>query len=196
MAALGVDPIVPYAIGEFTLRIPLSHELPRIRARYPVYGTNQASVAASLLGKYPDLSAIDIGANIGDTVAIWRGVGDFPVLAVEPSELYVPLLRLNAVAMGEVTIHEGVIGEDDGEMHLRIEERLGTARVVAGDQSFRVMRLNSLVETYPAFRRAKLVKVDTDGSDGQVILGGRAWIAEAKPAIIFEFSPLPAEGDR
>ena len=190
------DPVVRYAIGDFTLRIPLSHELPRIRARYPIYGTNQAAVAASLLRKYPDLSAIDIGANIGDTVALWRGVGDFPVLAVEPSERYLRLLRLNSAAMGDVTIHPGLIGEADAEAHVKIEESLGTARVVAGDETHRTTRLTSLVKAYPRFLRAKLVKIDTDGSDGEVILGGHEWLATAKPAVFFEFSPFLARGDR
>lgn len=196
ITSVGIDPIVRHAIGDVTLHIPLTHELPRIRARYPIYGTNQASVAASMLKKYPNLSAIDIGANIGDTVAFWRGIGDFPVLAVEASELYLRLLRLNAPALGDVIVHPGLIGEADAEKELRIEEGLGTARVIAGGQLQRVTRLTSLVSSYPAFRSAKLLKVDTDGSDGEIIIGGREWIADAKPAVFFEFSPSLADHDR
>lgn len=196
IASLGIDPIVSYAIGDVRLRLPLSHELPRIRARYPIYGTNQAAVANALLQKYPDLSAIDIGANVGDTVAFWRGVGDFPVLAAEPSERYVRLLRLNSAALGDVTIHPGLIGEVDVEAEMRIEERLGTARAIAGDEPHRITRLTSLVEEYPRFRGAKLLKIDTDGSDGEVISGGYDWIATAKPAVFFEFSPFLANRSR
>jgi FkbM family methyltransferase len=196
ITSAGIDPIVRYAIGDVSLRIPLSHQLPRIRRRYPTYGTNQAAVATSLLQKYPDLSAIDIGANIGDTVALWREVGDFPVLAVEPSERYLRLLRLNSAALGDLTIHGGLIGEADAEAQVKIEERLGTARLVAGDQLHRITRLTSLIEAYPRFRDAKLVKIDTDGSDGEVILGGYEWIATAKPAVFFEFSPSLASRDR
>jgi FkbM family methyltransferase len=196
ITSLGIDPIVPYTIGDFRLRIPLSHELPRIRDRYPIYGTNQAAVAASLLEKYPDLAAVDVGANIGDTVALWRGVGDFPVLAVEPSDRYLRLLRLNSTVLGDVTIHPGLIGEADTETQAKIEEKLGTARVTAGDQPYRITRLTSLVEAYPRFLHAKLVKIDTDGSDGEVILGGHEWIAAAKPVVFFEFSPFLASRGR
>ena len=193
LALARIDPIVPYPIGGVALRIPLSHELPRFRARHPRYGANQASVAAALLEKYPDLSAIDIGANIGDTVAFWRGVGDFPILAAEPSDRYLSLLRLNTSVLGDVTIHPGLIGESDIEAYVAVEERLGTARVVVGDRPCRVTRLTSLVAAYPAFRNAKLVKIDTDGNDGEIIIGGREWIATAKPAIFFEFSPFLAD---
>lgn len=196
IAALGIDPIVPYPIGDVTLRVPMSHELPRIRARYPTYGTNQASVATSVLQKYPDLSAIDIGANVGDTVAFWRGVGDFPVLAVEPSQRYLRLLNTNAAVLGHVIVHDGIIGEADSEEYFSMDDRRGTARIVSGGQPRQVMRLTSLVEAYPAFRSAKLLKIDTDGSDGAVIIGGRDWIAAAKPAVFFEFSPLLAGRDR
>jgi FkbM family methyltransferase len=196
IAAAGADPVVPYAIGDFTLRIPLSHQLPRIRSRYPTYGINQATLTSYLIQKYPDLSAIDVGANIGDTVALWRAVGDFPVLAIEPSKLYLRLLRLNAQALGHVTVQDALIGESDGDARLRIQERRGTARVIPGEQTRRVTRLTSLVAMHPAFHRAKLVKIDTDGSDGQVILGGREWIAEAKPTIFFEFAPLATLGGR
>jgi FkbM family methyltransferase len=196
ITSTGLDPIVPYRIGDVWVRLPLTHDLPRIRARYPIYGTNQASVAASMLKKYSDLSAIDIGANIGDTVAFWRGVGNFPVLAVEPSELYLRLLRLNASALGDVTVHAGLIGESDAEEELRIEERRGTARAVKGGTPQTVMRLTTLIATYPAFQNAKLLKIDTDGSDGEIILGGCEWIAAAKPAVFFEFSPVLAAAGR
>jgi FkbM family methyltransferase len=192
----GFDPTVAYAIGDVALRIPLSHELPRIRARYPRYGSNQASVAASLLEKYPSLSAIDVGANVGDTVAFWHSVGDFPILAVEPSELYLRLLRLNVQDCANVIVHPGLIGAADIAAHVRVEERLGTARVVGGGEPRRVTRLTSLVQAYPAFGSAKLLKIDTDGSDGEVILGGREWIAAARPAIFFEFAPFLADHNR
>jgi FkbM family methyltransferase len=190
IASTGADPIVEYGIGDVTLHIPLSHELPRIRARYPTYGSNQGSVAASVLEKYPNLSAIDIGANIGDTVAFWRGTGNFPVLAVEPSERYLQLLALNAAVLGNVIVHAGLVGEADRDELVAIEERLGTARVVAGSRPRRITRLTSLVEAYPAFQDAKLLKIDTDGHDSDVIRGGRDWIAKARPAIFFEFAPF------
>lgn len=35
--------------------------------------------------KYPDLSLIDIGTNVGDTVAIVRQDAHYPILCVEGS---------------------------------------------------------------------------------------------------------------
>lgn len=195
IAMAGIDPIVTYPIGGVTLRIPLSHELPRIRARYPAYGANQATLAAFLLEKYPSLSVIDIGANIGDTIALWRGVGDFPVLAVEASERYLRLLRSNEPFLGDVTVHPAIVGQADGDAYITTEESRGTARIVAADDRRTVTRLTSLIAARPAFRAAKLVKIDTDGNDGEVIIGGREWIGAARPAIFFEFSPFLADGD-
>src|SRR5215468_3310141 len=66
------DPVVQFDLDGSKMLAPLSHELPLTRKRLPCYSANLGRIAAQVKGKYPDLTVIDIGANIGDSAAIVR----------------------------------------------------------------------------------------------------------------------------
>ncbi len=79
------DPAVSVMIGDRELLMPLSHDLPIHRACHPDYSLNLGRVVAAL-EEVRDAGApiVDIGANIGDSVAIIRdAVPDAPILCIE-----------------------------------------------------------------------------------------------------------------
>src|SRR6266545_3066092 len=63
------DPVITYEIGAGRLSIPLSHDLPLHRAAYPQYSSNLARIAASVAAFSDDFVVIDVGANVGDSLA-------------------------------------------------------------------------------------------------------------------------------
>ena len=186
------DPLVTYRIGEIALQLPLSHQLPYFRRRYPQYSSNIGRIGVAVQQKYPDLSLIDIGANVGDTVAIVRQDAHFPILCVEGSTAYLPLLRRNTDHLGDVEIEVAFVGAASGPVAASLSMEGGTAHLVMGDPDRPTISLRSLDEillSHPRFDSAKLVKSDTDGMDCQILAGAVDYLARAHPILFFEYDP-------
>src|SRR6516225_4669060 len=83
-------------IAGFRLRMPATHPLPHYFSIFPHFNRNLGRIGKAVHRKYPSMSAIDIGANVGDSVAIMRSQSHFPILCIEGSPGYFELLRRNA----------------------------------------------------------------------------------------------------
>jgi FkbM family methyltransferase len=192
------DPDVTYAIGGHSIRLPLSHALPRIAQACPDYNRNLGRVGAAMARKYPDMTAIDVGANVGDSVAFMRADATYPILCVEAHERFFEALRANAKRFADVEVARAYLGEADASVAGRLSTAHGTANLTAGDDGgggkkdggeVGVRTLTSLLADHPRFARAKLFKTDTDGYDNKIIRGAAGYLADARPAIFFEYDP-------
>lgn len=185
------DPLVKFELDGLTLLAPLSHELAFIRRNRPQYATNLARIAVAVLGKYPALACIDVGANIGDTVAVLRAKARFPILCVEGDPAYARLLEHNTA--GQPDVERAVCLLADGrEFAGQLATSHGSGRLVAGadaEQTVRTLTLQQLLGEHPRFRGAKLLKVDTDGFDLAILRAAMPWLAEARPVVFFEYDP-------
>src|SRR3954466_4260771 len=74
------DPAVRISSNGRPIYLPISHDLPLHRSSHPGYSTNLARIAACMAARFDDLAVIDVGANVGDSLALLRSTGDFPVL--------------------------------------------------------------------------------------------------------------------
>src|SRR5437763_793435 len=82
-----------YRIGRFELTLPYDHRIDDYQKGHRLTDAALGEIARIAAGKYPDMTAIDIGANIGDTVAaICRHI-DVPVLCVEGHPVFLAFLR-------------------------------------------------------------------------------------------------------
>ena len=186
------DPLVTYEIGEIALRIPLSHQLPYFRKQFPQYSSNIGRIGVAIQNKYPDMSLVDIGANVGDTVAIVRQYAHFPILCVEGSSAYLPLLRHNVDLLTDVEIEAAFVGRASGPVPAGVRMEGGTAHLVMGSPGQGNIALSSFDEIilrHPRFASAKLVKSDTDGMDCQILAGAAEFLARERPALFFEYDP-------
>jgi len=190
--ALG-DPLVSYPVAGFPLRFPLSHRQPWTMRAYPEHSQNLGRIATHLTRHYPELAAIDIGANVGDTVAILRRAGTFPILAVEGTRDYFDILQLNAATLADVELAHAFIGASSGTVRGDVVRREGTAAIRTGvraTDSVAIHALADVLQDHPRFTRAKLLKVDTDGYDGWILRGARTFLEAARPVVFFEYEPL------
>ncbi|MBD2129906.1 hypothetical protein NDI39_22750 [Microcoleus sp. ZQ-A2] len=89
-------PLISYKIAGFNLLLPFSHQLPFILKTYPLYSSNLARLAKYVKEKYEHLKFIDIGANIGDSIALLRKEAVFPILCIEGDEQFLSALEKNA----------------------------------------------------------------------------------------------------
>src|ERR1700730_4354384 len=125
------DPAVDCSLGAYNLRLPLSHELPFYRRTFPDYAFNLGRVSSHARQKYPDLTMIDIGANIGDSVAIVHKYSDHPVLCLEGEPRFFQLLKQNTRTLPGVEIEQTFIGAP-GDHIASVDVRRGNARVLLG----------------------------------------------------------------
>ncbi len=187
---------VNYQLGKSQLIIPFSHALPYYRKQYAKYSQNIVDVSASVVKKYPQSSIIDIGANIGDTVALIRSEVDAPILCVEGEAEYFEVLAENAKQWSNVILEKTFVAIGDmkekwvnnqvgGTAHLTKVEDDSTLTQVVAFQS-----LNEILSRHPQIRQScRLVKVDTDGFDLGILNESLPELKRELPVLFFEYDP-------
>lgn len=186
------DPLVIDSIGGTRMFLPYSHELPVILKYNRFYASNVVRIAKRVSEKYPEMTVIDVGANIGDTAAFLRGELDNPILCVEGDPGYFEILSCNADSLPDVESVRVCLGDREGGVAARFVQTGGTGRLAAaadGSAEIRTETLSGLAARHPRFADAKLVKVDTDGYDVKVLRGGLEWFRESRPVLFFEYDP-------
>jgi FkbM family methyltransferase len=158
-----------------------------------------------LLDKYPDATAIDIGANVGDTAALLCREQTIPVLCIEGHPRFLPYLRRNLERLpGGIEIAECLVGARAGTIPVAgFTAHHGTAMVdaagaaAAAGPGVPVRLLAEVLREHPRFLAARLLKTDTDGSDFEILQSSLDVIARARPVLYFEYDPtLRADGAR
>lgn len=160
---------------------PPEHMLDRYRAAHPFYDRHLPRIARAVEEVAHGELFIDIGANIGDTVALLRAAGcRSPILAVEPSARFLAFATRNIERFPDVELRQAFVGP--GGTRLALAEHRGTASSVtiagAPDARIPTIALGDLTE-----RRAALIKTDTDGFDAKVLASGMAFLNAARPLI-------------
>ena len=189
------DPEVSIKLEGMCLRLPLSHDLPIILRQHPAYSHNVGRVVSVFKQKYSDLFVVDIGANIGDSVAIIRGLSDCPILCIEGDEKFYSLLKRNVAPLEQVYVDKIFVGRRNETRANTLMRERGTARIldINGTSELRFQTLAQIFQRYPQFSRAKFIKIDTDGYDLEIIYGAENVLTESRSAIFFEYSPFHFE---
>ena len=103
-------------IGEFNLRMQRGHVLPIKLAKFPNYSANLPRIAALLVEKYPGMTLVDVGANIGDTVALVRSKVTCPIVCIEGDKEFFSLLRSDSAQFKDVTLFANFLGDGDARV--------------------------------------------------------------------------------
>lgn len=183
--------LVRYELAGRELLIPVTHELPRYRRYSAGYGENVGRIAAAVHSKYPDATAVDIGANVGDSAVLLTREAPVPVLCVEGDPAFARLLRHNVRSLDGAVVVEAFVGAAAGEADVDRRAEGGTLRLDPGRGSTRVRfeTLGSILAAHPTFARPRLVKLDTDGLDVPILTAERDLLATLRPAVFFEYAP-------
>lgn len=140
------------------------------------------------IGGNKQISIIDVGANIGDTVL---NIGNRKnlYLCVEGEKQYYTYIENNLKEYNYIL--EKVFCsdyEDDGKNKQTVMDH-GTAKLVESyGGEVKVMTLDEIVEKNHFC--PDIIKVDTDGYDYKVLRGAKKVLSETKPAIFFEWTKL------
>lgn len=193
------------------LPAPVGHRLrklyyPFVLRRFPEAKWPPASAVRALLK--PGDEVVDAGANIGYVTRLlseWVGPGG-RIFSFEPVPETFDLLAHNVKALGlsNVRLYPFALAAADGHVEMEIPdyadggENRYEARVIPAGQGGRgrcvtveTRRLDSVLAGEA--QRVRLVKVDVEGFELEVVLGASALIAASHPALIVEVSGDPAE---
>lgn len=135
----------------------------------------------------PGMTAVDVGANIG-WLTLTMAVAVQPggkVWAFEPSDWTFARLKANIAlnTFENITPIRAAVGDSDGSLELMFPcgYRLDGADT-ATKQRVELVALDTVLKD----TTIDLLKVDTDGSELEVIMGARNLIQNSHPVIIFE----------
>jgi len=181
-AALVQDPkYIRYSIGCHALSLPFDHHLPKFQARHRLYDRFLPVLCAQL----PKSGLIvDVGANVGDTVAAILQTCANPIIAIEGHLPYFEILKANLAKIDEkhrVTAVYALAGTT---------KKIGPLAANIGSSAFdpnNELRMQAIDEILVAsLRDVALLKVDTDGYDDDVILSGMGMIEASQPLLFWE----------
>ena len=178
-----------YQIGDIEIDLPADHKLPLYQRQYKMYDIKLGDIANIVFRKHPYSICIDIGANVGDSAAIIRSKSGVPIVCIEGDEAFYDYLDSNTKRMENVTIIQAFVGDTDGDIKKKIHRVNVTGRFLENENSFaKIRRLTTILnEEDISFEKLRLLKIDTDGFDFDIITGNMDAITESKCNLFFEY---------
>lgn len=142
--------------------------------------------------KYPGLTVIDIGANVGDTIAVIKTAIEVPVIGIEGDPVSYKFLERNAGQFQNLTILKQFLGEKKQTMHVELEKSGWNTTLIPSEgkgQELTLLTLDELLEQQKlSTREIKVLKVDCEGFDTIILRGATTLLQTQKPVVFFEYN--------
>jgi FkbM family methyltransferase len=184
------------------MRMPTEHPLPAILQNYPQYNRPLALAVKALGSAFSGnagLAVIDVGANIGETVAVIEQLTpNVSYLCIEADQDIARICQFNHRDNVLVQTVQCFIGEQEGALvHLQDDGRANPSTKLASQADLndnshhgRLMRLDTVARSFAEDHNGlSLIKVDTEGYDFSVLRSGQALLERYRPALYFEWFP-------
>ena len=179
-------------VGKYPILMPgNNHQLGNYKI-YPDLNSQLGRLAVAIFTKYPEMTVIDVGANVGDTVAVLKSVVDIPVIAVEGDEVCCTYLEKNICQFQNVYIIKKFLGEKSHNAKVNLENTGWNTTIIPGESGNKEVSFSTLDEVFVSAgfstHQVKLLKVDVEGFDTIVLRGAIEIIQEYKPVLFFEYN--------
>lgn len=181
------DPVCSIKLHGIELKIPLSHSLPIYLKKFPFYDSLPRRINLFLHKKIQSIHCIDVGANIGDTIASFYLSDEDYYLAVEPNPSFFSLLQENWSWNKNITAISDVCRSQNEKQSFIIKELNGTASIeplLEGAQ-MTCRTLDDIARSCGFEEKVDILKIDTDGSDFDILAGAKKTLSH-QPAVLFE----------
>ena len=184
-----------YNIDGFQIEMGVGHTLPEGKKRFPMYDAFVPHLGV-LVDKIICQSVgwvVDVGANVGDTVATLLRHTQAKVLCVEPTDRFYSLLQKNVIAFGtpfteRVRLAKAFVSLQTGDNFVSKVER-GTAMKVrtSGQKEADAYTLPDLLAHEDIeLQKVALIKTDTDGYDADCLLSLSNNLSKVQPLLYWE----------
>ena len=180
-------------VGNYLLEIPGNH--PMISNYKENAGANNqlGRLAGLIAEKYPSLSVIDAGANIGDSIAKIKSTAELPIISIEGDDFLFDLLKRNTMSLKNVTLIKTFLGEKIESKKVSILHRGWNTSLIPTEDGEATIHFKTidevLAEEHLQNRMLKLLKINCEGFDTIIMRGAVKLIREKKPVIYFEYNP-------
>ena len=149
----------------------------------------------------PGQRAIDVGANYGVyTLSIAKAVGPTgSVWAFEPASSTAALLAQGIAANGftQVVLEMSALSRECGTAQLTLHDKPELNALSRAEQSpgasetVRVVSLDDCLQRY-GWRDIDFLKIDAEGEEANIIEGGRRFLEDLSPLILYEVKAAKA----
>lgn len=186
--------IAPVQVGKYNIVMRQNTDLSRAYTTNPHYGSALGRLGLAVAQKYAGLHVIDVGANVGDSLAIIKSVMDTPVLCIEGDEQAFALLQQNIVQFHSVTPKQNFLGETTEIISATLDKQGWNGTILPSPQNvtksspMQITSLDDLLKNDPNLEQYHLLKIDAEGFDCRIIRGSSNLIERVKPVITFEYN--------
>lgn len=179
-------------VGKFKVLMP-GYNIQAVNYRlYPDLNASFGRLAKAIATKYPGMSVIDVGANVGDTIAVVKSEVDVPLIGVEGDEITYSYLEKNSKQFTGVSIVKTFLGEKSQDLQVNFEKSGWNATIIPDDKGGQQVAFKTLDEVISEGgfdnRELRLLKVDVEGFDTIVLRGAGNIIRKHRPVVFFEYN--------
>jgi FkbM family methyltransferase len=184
--------VVETKVGKFIIKVP------GLNPMYSYYETNRnftsqlGRLTSTVRKKYQDMTAVDIGANVGDTACLIRSAENVPVICIEGDDKSFQFLQQNIAQFEKVSAFKLFLGENNRTISADLACAGWNATILPTDSeagsTLKLVRFDEFIMAQPGWRLCKLLKVDTEGFDCAILRGAEHFIREVSPVIFFEYN--------
>ncbi|MCK5137863.1 MAG: FkbM family methyltransferase [Bacteroidales bacterium] len=181
--------IITFNLKGFNLVLNEQHKLPTYIKACPGYSSNLSHISELVSNKYRECEIIDVGANVGDSIALIRSTGiKNHIHAIEGDSYYYKLLIRNCKQFQSVSIYNLFLGEKREEIKANTQTIDGTMSIesINGTSTIEINTLDSFIND-KSIQNPKFLKIDTDGFDFSILKGGFKSISEFHPVLFIEY---------
>ena len=176
--------------------LPPGHLLSLYESVYPKYDRFLLTV----IGKIKENEVIiDIGANIGDTLFRLLNINTKPYYyCIEADNFFFEYLQKNKKSLdvniqNKIILIKTFVGDQlQGNLS---ETTTGTKSLIESDLGIKSKKLDDIILEYK-IKNIKLIKVDVDGYDYNILFSAINELKNNKPDIFFEYMPLDESGKK
>jgi FkbM family methyltransferase len=157
---------------------------------FPNYMAELGRIASMVYGKYPGMTAVDVGAHVGDTASIIRSGCPAPIVCIEGDPSQGRILAMNAARIGGVTVKPLYLSDRSGRAAVTVAKAGSNSTLLPPGMAglATAVEFATLDEALQdtGLERIKLLKIDTEGFDPKVLRGSERVLRTGRPAVIFE----------
>ncbi|MBK6935741.1 MAG: FkbM family methyltransferase [Chitinophagaceae bacterium] len=183
---------VEVAVGKYKILMPGYNIQAANYKIYPDLNAQFGRLSKTIAAKYPKMTLIDVGANVGDTIAVVKNQIDIPIIAVEGDEITFGYLEKNSSRFANVSIVKTFLSEKSKDINVSFEKSGWNATVIpsnVGGKSVSFKTLDEVISSGGFGQRVlKFLKVDVEGFDTIVLRGAMELIENHKPVLFFEYN--------
>lgn len=182
--------VVQAKVGSATLAMPAESSIPLEYTANPDYGSQIGRLAGHLKATSGEYLAIDVGANVGDTLSIIRQAADVPVLCVEGDPQCVGLFKENAAQYDRVELLESFLSDKEGIETVHMDkEGWNTTLLPGSGEGGKTLQFRTLDSvTSGRSHSCGLLKLDVEGYEWKILSGSRMLLENDQPVICLEYN--------